>query len=85
MTPLRQRFVDDLKLRNRSPKTIETYVLHVARFARHFGRSPEELSVEHAREYQLAVSNLKCNRRARIPRRKLQPECESRGRRGDDR
>jgi site-specific recombinase XerD len=53
MTPLRQRLIDDLKLRNRSPRTIEAYVAHVARFARHFGRSPEELSVEHAREYQL--------------------------------
>jgi integrase/recombinase XerD len=53
MTPLRQRFIDDLKLRNRSPRTIETYVSHVARFARHFGRSPAELSVEHARRYQL--------------------------------
>ena len=53
MTPLRQRFVDDLRLRNRSPKTIETYVRHVAQFAQHFGRSPEQLNVEHVRQYQL--------------------------------
>jgi integrase/recombinase XerD len=53
MTPLRQRFVEDLKLRNRSPRTIETYVSHVARFARHFGESPEKLSGEHARQYLL--------------------------------
>jgi hypothetical protein len=38
MTPLRQRFVDDLQLRNYSPRTIEIYVAHVARFAKHFGR-----------------------------------------------
>jgi len=53
MTPLRQRLVDDLTLRNRSPRTIECYVWHVAHFARHFGRSPEELTDEHVRQYQL--------------------------------
>ena len=53
MTALRQRFVEDLKLRNRSPRTIETYVSHVARFAKHFGESPEQLSGEHARQYLL--------------------------------
>ena len=35
--------------------------------------------------YLAAVSNLKCNWRARPPRRKLQRECESQGMRGDDR
>jgi site-specific recombinase XerD len=53
MTPLRRRFIDDLTLRNLSPRTIQCYVWHVAHFARHFGRSPEELTDEHVREYQL--------------------------------
>jgi site-specific recombinase XerD len=52
MTPLRQRFIDDLRLRNKSPRTIETYVLRVALFARHFGRSPELLGPEEVRAYQ---------------------------------
>ena len=52
MTPLRQRFVDDLRLRNKSPRTIETYVLRVAQFAKHFGRSPEQLGPEQLRAYQ---------------------------------
>ena len=52
MTPLRQRFVDDLRLRNKSPRTIETYVLRVAQFAKHFGRSPEQLGPDQLRTYQ---------------------------------
>src|SRR5271154_6489397 len=52
MTPLRQRFIDDLRLRNKSPRTIETYVLRVVLFARHFGRSPELLGPEEVRAYQ---------------------------------
>lgn len=53
MTPLRQRFVEDLRVRNRSPRTIERYVSHVARFAKHFGRSPETLGSEDIRVYQV--------------------------------
>ena len=53
MTPLRQRFVDDLRLRNYAPRTIEAYVAGVVRFARHFGRSPELLGPEDIRAFQL--------------------------------
>jgi integrase len=53
MTPLRQRFLHDLQLRNYSPRTLETYLSHVVRFARHFGRSPAALGPEEIRAYQL--------------------------------
>jgi site-specific recombinase XerD len=52
MTALRRRFIDDLRLRNKSPRTIEAYVLRVAQFAKHFGRSPEQLGPEAIRAYQ---------------------------------
>jgi site-specific recombinase XerD len=53
MTPLRQRFLDDLRLRNYSPRTQQTYVDHIARFARHFHCSPDRLGPEEIRTYQL--------------------------------
>lgn len=59
MTPLRQRFLDDLRLRNLSPRTIECYVAHIAAFARYFERSPAELDQEHIRLYQLYLRDEK--------------------------
>lgn len=53
MTPLRQRFIDDLRLRNYARRTIDTYVSRVACFAKHFGRSPELLGPDEVRAFQL--------------------------------
>lgn len=53
MTTLRQRMTDDLRLRNRSLRTINTYLACVAHFARHFGKSPELLGPEEIRQYQV--------------------------------
>lgn len=53
MTALRQRMIEDMQLRNLSPHTVEAYVRAVAQFARHFGRSPDQLSGEDARRYLL--------------------------------
>ncbi len=55
MTPLRQRFIDDLRLRNYSPRTIDTYVSRVAQFAQHFRCSPDRLGTEQVRAYQLPL------------------------------
>jgi integrase/recombinase XerD len=59
MTPLRQRLIDDLRIRNYSPRTIEAYVAGVARLARHFGRSPELLGPEDIRTFQLHMLQLR--------------------------
>ena len=61
MTPLRQRFVDDLRLRNYAARTIEAYVAGVAKFARHFGRSPELLGAEDIRAFQLHLVERKAS------------------------
>ena len=53
MTALRQRMIEDMRLRNLSPHTIDAYVLAVRQFANHFGRSPEQLSGGEARQYLL--------------------------------
>ncbi len=53
MTPLRQRLIDELTRRNYSPRTIETYVAAVARTAKHFGRSPDQLTPDQLRDFQL--------------------------------
>lgn len=53
MTPLRQRFIEDMQLRNLTPATQNNYVHHVAGFAKYFGKSPEVLDLEAIRQYQL--------------------------------
>jgi integrase/recombinase XerD len=53
MTPLRQRMLEDMQLRNYSPQTMHCYLRCVADFAKHFGISPEQLGPEQVRIYQL--------------------------------
>lgn len=53
MTPLRQKMTEALELRGVSPKTLKLYVDCVARFARHYGQSPEKLGRDEVRNYLL--------------------------------
>ncbi len=53
MTPLRERFIDDLEMKDRSPSTVQAYVTAVAQFARYFDKSPELLGREEIRKFLL--------------------------------
>ena len=64
MTPLRQRMIEDMQLRNLAPVTQRNYIAHVAAFAGFFGQSPDGLDQEAVREYLLYLLN----------ERKLSPE-----------
>ena len=43
MTPLRQRMLDDMRVRNLPLNTQLSYLQQVSAFAKHFDRSPEVL------------------------------------------
>jgi integrase/recombinase XerD len=52
-SPLRQRMIDDMRMRKLAPKTQQHYVRAVRRFAVFLGRSPDTASREDLRRYQL--------------------------------
>jgi hypothetical protein len=56
ISPLRQRMIDDMKIRNMSPNTQKAYIRAVQNFSRHFGQPPDRLTFEHVRQYQLHLS-----------------------------
>ena len=51
MTPLRQRFIDDLRLKNFSDSTIKVYVQAVEKFAKFLGRSPDKSTAQDVRAF----------------------------------
>ena len=53
VTPLRQRMIDDMAIRNMSLLTQKAYVRAVSNFSLHFRRSPDKLTFEDVRAYQL--------------------------------
>ena len=55
MTHLRQIMLEELERRNYAPGTIHCYIRVVEQFARHFHRPPDQLGLEHIRQYQAAL------------------------------
>jgi len=59
MTPLRQRMIEDMQVRNLSANTQASYLQQVSLFACHFDKSPHLLGPEDIRVYQLYLTNEK--------------------------
>lgn len=59
MTPLRQRMIEDMQLRNLSPNTQRAYVRYISLLSRHFRKSPELLGPDEIRAYQLYLAQQK--------------------------
>jgi integrase/recombinase XerD len=53
MNPLRQRMIEDMKIRNLAIGTQACYLKYVSQFARYFGKSPDVLGQEDIRAYQV--------------------------------
>jgi integrase/recombinase XerD len=64
MTPLRQRFIEDMQLRGLAPTTQRSYIHYVAEFAKFYNKSPGDLDLEAIRQYEIHLLN----------ERKLSPE-----------
>jgi integrase/recombinase XerD len=48
-----RRMIEDMTVRNMSPATQLSYVSAVSKFSRYFGKSPERLSLEDVRAFQV--------------------------------
>ena len=64
MSPLRQRMLEDMQLRNFSAGTQRSYIHYMADFAGYYWTSPDRLSLDDIRNYQLFL----------VEQRQLSPE-----------
>jgi integrase/recombinase XerD len=53
ISPLRQRMIEDMSLRNFGEKTRNDYIRHVRTFTAFLGRSPDTATAEDLRRFQL--------------------------------
>src|SRR5271155_3945976 len=53
VSPLRQRMIEEMRMRQLAPKTREAYIRAVLHFTGFLGRSPDTATAEELRRYQL--------------------------------
>lgn len=59
MTPLRQRMLEDMSIRNLAENTQSAYLQQIAAYSRYFNRSPDQLGPEEIRTYQLYLMEVR--------------------------
>jgi site-specific recombinase XerD len=59
MSALRQRLIEDMQVRNYSPRTVEAYVAAVVKLTKHFLRAPDQLTSEELRSFQVHLLSVK--------------------------
>lgn len=64
MTPLRERFIEDMRVRGLAPATQRQYLHHTIDYAKYFNRSPEQLDCDAIHQYLVHL----------VEDRKLSPE-----------
>lgn len=57
ISPLRQRMIDDMRMRNFSPSTQRNYIRSVRDFAAYLRRSPDQATAEELRQYLLHLTD----------------------------
>jgi site-specific recombinase XerD len=57
ISPLRQRMIDDMRMRKMQPETRDAYVRSVKRLAEFLGRSPDTATAEDLRRFQLYLTD----------------------------
>ena len=58
-TPITKRMAEDIHVSNLAERTIDSYTYRVDRFAKHFGKLPEDLGHEQIGEFQLWMIQVK--------------------------
>ena len=58
MTPLRKRLMEDLQLKGYTPATQQAYLHSVCKLARHYGKSPDQVTEEELRAYFLHLGQV---------------------------